>query len=247
MPDLSIVVPVYNEGKHIAEMLKALGPNIADDTQVIIVYDFDEDDTVPAVHSIKDSLPYCIELHKNDLGRGVLNALKSGIAAAKGEYVLVMMADMSDPPEIIPAMLDKGKKEGLDVVCASRFMKGGTHIGGPWLKSTLSKLAGLSLWCFAGMPTHDCTNNFRLYKKEYLSAITIESKGGFEVALELTVKAWKGGWKVGELPSSWKERSAGKSNFKLWKWLPHYLKWYFHALFGRCKSHTAGTECAGGK
>ena len=247
MPDLSIVVPVYNEGKHIAEMLKALGPNIADDTQVIIVYDFDEDDTVPAVKSIRESLPYCIELHKNDLGRGVLNALKSGIAAAKGEYVLVMMADMSDPPEIIPAMLDKGKKEGLDVVCASRFMKGGTHIGGPWLKNTLSKLAGLSLWWFTGIPTHDCTNNFRLYKRGYLSETVIESKGGFEVALELTVKAWKGGWNVGELPSSWKERSAGKSNFKLWKWLPHYLKWYFYALFGRCKSRRTKTECPGGK
>lgn len=243
MPELSIIIPVYNEGLHIASLLEALSPNIPGDTQVIVVYDFDEDDTVPAVMQIRDRLPYCVELHKNELGRGVLNALKSGFAAANGDYVLVMMADLSDPPEIIPLMLDKGKQEGLDVVCASRFMKGGTHIGGPWLKTILSRMAGLSLCWLAGMPTHDCTNNFRLYKRDFLSEITIESTGGFELALELTVKAWKGGWKVGELPSSWHERNGGISNFKLWKWLPHYLRWYFHALFARRKSRAANT-CA---
>ena len=247
MPDLSIVVPVYNEGMHIVAMLRALAQIIPDDTQVIIVYDFDEDDTVPAVQSIKDGLPCCVELHKNELGRGVLNALKSGFAAARGEYVLVMMADMSDPPEIIPVMLDKAQKEGLDVFCASRFMKGGSHIGGPWLKSTLSKIAGLSLWYLTDLPTHDCTNNFRLYKREFLSEIAIESKGGFEVALELTVKAWKGGWNVGEVPSSWHERNGGKSNFRLLKWLPHYLRWYFYALFGRCKIRSAKENCAGNR
>ena len=233
MPELSVVIPVYNEGEHIAEMLGTLKSNIPDDSQVLVVYDFDEDNTIPVVQRIQADLPFEVTLHKNDIGRGVLNALKSGLNAATGRFVFVMMADLSDPPEIIPTMIEKAKRENLDVVCASRFMPGGTHVGGPWLKNTLSKCAGLSLWYLTSIPTHDPTNNFKLYSREFLSETPIESEGGFEIALELTVKAWKHGWNVGEVPSSWREREGGKSNFKLWKWLPHYLKWYFYALFGR--------------
>ena len=231
MPDLSVVIPVYNEGEHIATMLNTLCTHIPDDSQVIIVYDFDGDNTVPVVERIRNSLPFEVTLLKNDLGRGVLNALKAGLKAASAKFVFVMMADLSDPPDIIPTMLEKAEKEKLDVVCASRFMPGGTHEGGPWLKNLLSKCAGLSLWYLTSIPTHDPTNNFKLYSRAFLMETPIESAGGFEIALELTVKAWKHGWNVGEVPSSWRERSGGKSNFKLWKWLPHYLKWYFYALF----------------
>ncbi len=232
MPELSVVIPVYNEGEHISTMLHTLCSNIPDDSQVFVVYDFDGDNTLPVVERIRHELPFSVTLLKNELGRGVLNALKAGLQAARADYVFVMMADLSDPPEIIPTMLEKAKRESLDVVCASRFMPGGTHEGGPWLKNLLSKMAGLSLWYLTSIPTHDPTNNFKLYSRRFLSETTIESIGGFEIALELTVKAWKRGWNVGEVPSSWRERSGGQSNFKLWKWLPHYLKWYFYALFG---------------
>ena len=60
--------------------------------------------------------------------------------------------------------------------------------------------------------------------------MTIESSGGFELGLELVIKAWKDGFKVVEVPTSWSDRTNGKSNFKLWKWLPHYLRWYFSAI-----------------
>ncbi|HPY89508.1 MAG TPA: glycosyltransferase family 2 protein [Lentisphaeria bacterium] len=242
---LSVVIPVYNEGEHIAATLESLVPNIPADSQVMVVYDFDGDNTIPVVQRIRDALPCKVTLLKNDLGRGVLNALKAGFAAATGRFVFVMMADLSDPPEIIPVMLDKAEKENLDVVCASRFMPGGTHEGGPWLKNLLSKTAGLSLWYLTSMPTHDATNNFKLYSRKFLDSVTIESQGGFEIALELTVKAWQNGWNVGEVPSSWKERSSGKSNFRLWKWLPYYLKWYFKALFGRRRPQKCSAEKIG--
>jgi hypothetical protein len=58
----------------------------------------------------------------------------------------------------------------------------------------------------------------------------IESKGGFELSLEITVKAFLAGYTITEIPSTWRDRTAGISRFKLWKWLPHYLKWYFMAI-----------------
>ena len=60
--------------------------------------------------------------------------------------------------------------------------------------------------------------------------MVIESKGGFDVAMEITVKAFKKGYPICEVPVTWKDRTAGKSKFKLWRWLPYYLKWYLYAI-----------------
>src|SRR5206468_12820561 len=105
--------------------------------------------------------------------------------------------------------------------------------GGPKLKSFLSRAAGLSLHFVGGLPTRDPTNNFKLYSRTLLDQVQIESTGGFELALELTVKAHLLGLSIAELPTVWTDRVAGQSNFKLMKWLPRYLRWYTEAFRGR--------------
>lgn len=111
-------------------------------------------------------------------------------------------------------------------------MKGGQQIGGPRFKKFLSRTAGLSLYWIGALPIHDATNAFRAYRRTWLETVTIESTGGFEISLELTVKAKLAGKKIGEVPSTWRDRSAGESRFMLRKWLPKYLKWYMKAIFG---------------
>ena len=120
--------------------------------------------------------------------------------------------------------------EHADIVCASRYMKGGCQVGGPRFKGFLSHAAGLLLCWFARLPTHDPTNSFKLYRKSYLNEVKIESTGGFELGMELVVKARALGRKIVEVPTTWRDRVAGKSNFKLWKWLPNYLRWFFYAF-----------------
>ena len=112
-------------------------------------------------------------------------------------------------------------------------MKGGQQIGGPWLKKLMSRTAGVTLCRFAGLPTHDPTNSFKAYSKSFLDRTPIESTAGFCLGLELTVKAHLAGGVVREVPATWTDRTAGESRFRLWKWLPHYLKWYFHAFSRR--------------
>ena len=124
-------------------------------------------------------------------------------------------------------------RDGADVVAASRYMKGGHQVGGPFLKRLMSRTAGLTLHWFGGVATHDPTNNFKLYSRRLLDATRIESQAGFELALELTVKATLAGRRVAEVPTTWRDRTAGQSNFKLRKWLPFYLHWYWVAMRGR--------------
>jgi len=229
--ELSVVMPVFKEGEAVEPVLRAMTAAIADAHEILVVYDFDEDPTVPVIERLAAELPPVRGL-RNDLGRGVLNAMKAGIAASSGAYVLVSMSDGSDEPSVVGPMVALAR-DGADVASASRYMRGGHQVGGPLLKRIMSRAAGLSLHWFAGVPTHDPTNNFKLYSRRFLDSVEIESTAGFELALELTVKATLAGRRVAEVPTTWRDRTAGQSKFKLRKWLPHYLHWYFVAFRGR--------------
>ena len=116
------------------------------------------------------------------------------------------------------------------VVVASRYMRGGSHTGGPLIKGLLSRTAGISLHYLIRLPTHDATYATRLYRKSFLDATTIESKKGFALALELTLKAYFFGGTIVEVPVAWHERTVGTSRFRLAKWLPEYLRWYWYGV-----------------
>lgn len=226
---LDIIVPVYNEGKGILRLFAEIESEIKTPKRVMIVYDFDEDDTVPVVQSHIHDYSFEINLVLNTIGRGVLNAIKTGMSAASENKVLVMMADSSDKLDVVDSMCSL-MDEGYDLVCGSRYMKGGKQNGGPFLKGLFSRTAGLSLHVLSRIPTHDCTNSFKLYRRSMLQSIDIESTGGFEIGLEILVKAYTSGYKIGEVPSEWFDREEGESNFHMWKWLPKYLHWYFYCI-----------------
>jgi dolichol-phosphate mannosyltransferase len=229
--ELAIVIPVYNEGEAVEPVLRGLAGGVSTPHEIIVVYDFDEDTTVPVVHRLAGEILTLRGL-RNELGPGVLNAMKAGIGGTSAPFVLISMADGSDEPHVVDPMVALAR-DGADVVAASRYMRGGRQVGGPRLKRLLSRVAGLTLHWFAGVPTHDPTNNFKLYSRRFLDATRIESTAGFELALELTVKATLAGRRVAEVPTTWRDRTAGQSNFKMRKWLPHYLHWYRVAFFGR--------------
>ena len=233
---LDIVVPVYNEDKAILRLFEEIEREIKYPKRVLIVYDFDEDTTIPVVKAHQTDYSFEIKPVLNTIGRGALNAIKMGMQTAKAEMVLIMMADLSDKLDVVDKMCAM-MENGYDLVCGSRYVKGGKQHGGPAFKSFLSRMAGLSLNLLTKIPTHDCSNSFKLYRRSMLEKIEIESQGGFEIGLEILVKAYTMGYKIGEVPSEWFDREDGESHFHLWKWLPSYLHWYFfcikHTWFGK--------------
>jgi glycosyltransferase involved in cell wall biosynthesis len=224
---IGIIIPVYNEGENIKETVESIEEKISTPHKIYIVYDFDEDNTIPMVKELIEK-GLDIKLLKNPV-RGVVNAIKTGLKEADEDYLLVTMADMSDDYGVVDNMC-RLMSEGYDVVCGSRYMKGGKQIGGPLIKKTISRIAGISLWYLAGLPTHDATNSFKLYRKKMLNSMEIESDGGFEIGIEIVTKAHFSGYKVTEVPCTWTDREKGESRFRIVKWAPKYLKWYFYAL-----------------
>lgn len=225
---LDIVIPVYNEGENIRRTLGEIQEKIRTPHRIWIVYDFDEDSTLPAVRGWNGPAG-TLRLARNRYGRGVLNAIRTGFDLVEDGVVLVVMADLSDDLAVADAMFAK-INEGYDIVCGSRYMQGGRQIGGPRLKKLMSRAAGISLYYLAGMPTHDVSNSFKMYTTRVLKSVRIESAGGFEIGMEILVKAHAQGSRIAEVPSTWRDRTAGESRFRLWKWLPSYLHWYWFAM-----------------
>jgi dolichol-phosphate mannosyltransferase len=230
-PQLSLIVPVYNEAANLPSLIAEVERHVPQPFTLYVIYDFDEDTTVPVAKALAVERPW-LRLLKNDLGRGVVYAIKKGFQVVTSGPAFVVMADLSDDLSIVPKMLAL-YAEGNGVVCASRYMRGGQQIGGPFVKRTMSRVAGLSLWYVVGFPTHDATNNFRLYDAALVNRFGIESTGGFELALELTAKAFRRRVKIAETPTTWRDRTAGESRFRLTKWLPKYLYWYGYAVWAR--------------
>jgi hypothetical protein len=145
------------------------------------------------------------------------------------------MADSSDDLSEVDAMFEK-TVQGSDIICGSRYMKGGNQTGSPRFKEFLSRTAGKSLCWITGIPTHDPTNSFKMYRKSVLQDIITESNGGFEIGMEIVVKAFLNGHKTGGVPSIWRDITAGTSRFRLFKWLPKYMRWYSYAITGQLKN-----------
>jgi glycosyltransferase involved in cell wall biosynthesis len=232
-PRVSIVMPVYNEGEHVVPVLEKILDEVAFPCEVLVVYDTPDDATVP----------YLVELGGRDgrvvptlntYGRGPARAIRFGMDTARAEVVVVTMADGSDDPSQI-ALLTRLVEDGAVVAAASRYMRGGRQIGGPPLKCFLSRSAGVSLHWFAGVGTHDATSSYKAYSRPFVRRVGVESDAGFEVALELVAKARRYRCQVAEIPTTWRDRTSGESNFKLWRWLPRYLRWYVHAFGPRLR------------
>ncbi len=228
---ISIVLPVYNEGESITKQIIELEKTIDYFHEILIIYDFDEDNTVPVVKKLQKKYK-SLRLIKNNFGRGVINAVKTGFKNSRGNTVVVMPADLADNPQTINKMFQK-LEQGFDIICATRYAKGGKKIGGNFLKTTLSKIAGLTTPIILGIPTTDISNGFKMYKKNVIRKIQIESDGGWEFAMEMVIKANELGFKIADVGSVWQDRTYGKSKFKFSRWLPKYIKWYLWGVYRR--------------
>ncbi|MEJ2435162.1 MAG: glycosyltransferase family 2 protein, partial [Pseudolabrys sp.] len=221
-PRLDIVIPVYNEGANILQTLRSLAGAVKTPLRVLICYDREEDDTLPAIRNNGDTLGgLTIDFVRNH-GRGAHGAVLSGFAAGQAPFSVVLPADDDYNAAIIDAMV-RLAETGCDIVCASRFMPAGSMVGCPWLKALLVRVGNFTLYHFARLPTRDASNGFRLFSRRAVGEIPIESTQGFCYSIELLVKAHRLGWRIGEVPADWFERAHGTSRFQVLKWLPSYL------------------------
>lgn len=224
---IDIVIPVYNEGENIIHVLEAFDQKVKNPIRVLICYDFDDDTTLKALKAFSSNKFEVIPV-KNK-GKYAHGAAVTGFYFSNAPAVISYMADDDYNASIIDEMIE-AFRSGYDVVCASRFIKGGSMVGCRWQKALPVRIAAYTLKYMANFPTHDPTNAFRLFSRRLINRVDIESSEGFTYSIELTAKCHRLGWKIGEVPASWYERKKGTSRFKVFGWASAYLQWYFYVF-----------------
>jgi glycosyltransferase involved in cell wall biosynthesis len=228
---LTIAVPVFQEADNIEKLVRTVEALVRLPHDLVIVYDSDTDNTLPVVRTLEPEFPN-IRLVKNRFGngKGVVNAVRTGLYGTGSDHVCILTADSTDPPDAIVRMYSLSR-QGYDLVSGSRYSKGGKKYGGPWFQTILSKWGNGVFRMLTGFPLGDPTYSLKIYSRGLLDAVKVEDDGGWAVSFELSVKAYLQGFRLTEIGTVWVDRQLGESKFRLAGWFSVYAKWFFYGLW----------------
>jgi len=226
---LSILIPVRNEGINIKIMLKILKSVIEVPHEVLIIYDTNNDDSLNIVKRVKKVYPQ-VRSVKNAFGKGVANAIKSGVNASVGKYILIFAVDEIGPVIAIEDMLSL-MSQGCDFVSCTRYAYGGRRLGGSLIEGLLSRIANSLFHLILGSTLTDSTTGIKMFKREIFEKLTLTSSVGWAIVFEMSIKVQEKGFKIGEVPIVSIDRLyGGTSSFHLNSWIIEYLKWFFYGI-----------------
>jgi dolichol-phosphate mannosyltransferase len=213
-PQISIILPTYNESQNIVNILKLIGENIPKGihTETIVVDDNSPDGTGKIVDdyisNIKKIAENTIDVIHRKTKNGLSSAILNGIQNAKGETILVMDSDFSHPPQIIPKMIEAFKQYQCDLVVASRYITGGNIQGWTIKRKLMSKIATLIAKKGLHVKTKDPMSGFFAFKKNIIKELNFDALG-YKFLLEILVKTK--GINIKEIPYTFENRKLGSS------------------------------------
>ncbi len=211
---ISIIIPTYNESENIVKLLESICKNIAQDipTEVIVVDDNSPDGTAKIVEDYKKKTEtiskFSIEVISRKIKQGLSSAILDGIKHSRGNTIIIMDADLSHPPNIIPRMLETFKDNNCDIVIGSRYILGGRIIGWSFKRKFVSKVATKIAQRGLGVESSDPMSGFFAFRRDILEGIKFDAIG-FKMLLEILVK--KKGARIKEIPYTFSNRQQGFS------------------------------------
>ena len=214
--DLSIIIPCMNEAENLKELLPLINNFICNmvNYEIIVVDGRSHDNTVQVAQSLG-------AIAITQQGKGYGNALKTGFARARGEYILTMDGDLSHHPSLIPNMIRR--RQEADVLIASRFIRQG-YSRAPLSRNLMSILLNKTFQFAISMPFEDLSSGFRIYRKCVLDSIDIEMEY-YNVLQEILVKIYVQGYHIKEIPFHYKPRHKGRSKAKIFKYGFEYFRY----------------------
>ncbi len=213
---LSIVIPAMNEAQNLARLIPQAWHVIERldcKAEIIVVVGPSTDDTALVA---RERGAHVIE----QTTKGYGGALAEGFAAARGEWILTMDADLSHPPVVIGTIW--AARETADMLIASRYVRSGSAAM-PLSRMILSRILNLSFPFLLSLPIKDMSSGFRLYRREVVRDVTIKGTN-FDALQELLMGAYAAGWRVREVPFAYQPRGTGQSKASLVRFAKSYLK-----------------------
>ena len=214
---LSVVIPAYNEEGSIGETLHTLYAALHKeqiDHEIVVTNDNSKDQTLARLTELAQEIP-TLTYYTNTGPNGFGYAVRYGLERYRGDCVAVMMADLSDDPADLVRYYRKMQEGGYDCVFGSRWIKGGRVVDYPGPKKLMNRVANAIVKTLFGLKYNDCTNAFKLYRRETMDGIKPFLSPHFNLTLELPLKAIVRGYSYAVLPNSWTNRKYGESKLKI--------------------------------
>ena len=203
---LSVVVPTYNEAGSVTALAERLHAALTGrDWELVIVDDGSPDGTADIAAGVAPRIP--VRVVRRSGKAGLASAVVAGFAAARGDVLVVMDADLSHPPETVPALV-AAIGGGADLAVGSRYVKGGGVEDWPLKRRMVSRVA-----CLMGqllVPVRDATSGFFALRRSVIEGVTLNPIG-FKIGFEVIARGRYR--KVVEVPYTFRDRELGASKF----------------------------------
>lgn len=215
MSDSLVIIPTYNEKENVAQIIEAVLA-LPHDFHVLIVDDSSPDgtgDIVKEIQKVKSEHVHLLSrAGKEGLGKAYIAGFKWAIQKDYA-YIFEMDADFSHDPKNLLDLYRACNKEGADMSIGSRYIKGGGVVNWDWYRLLLSYGGSIYVRLITGMRVKDATAGFVCYRKEVLETIDLDNIKfvGYAFQIEMKYNAHKLGFKLKEVPITFKDREEGVS------------------------------------
>jgi len=216
--DLSVIIPALREEANLRGLLPQLASTLeatGAGYEILLVVGPDDVATQRLATVLGDRVRTLAED-----GRGYGSAVRTGIRAARGRYVVTMDSDYSHPPDFLRAMWDQ--RHAADLLVASRYVAGGRATM-PLTRTILSRTLNLVFRRGLSIRVRDMSSGYRLMRADAIRGLTLHARD-FDLVQELLVKAYCAGWRVAEMPFHYRPRQHGRSHVALLRFGIAYLR-----------------------
>ena len=201
-----MIVPTYNEAASLPLLVERLAPAMRDrEWELIVVDDGSPDGTAEVAEKLGATQP--VRVLRRAGKAGLASAVIAGMKEARGDVLVVMDADLSHPPEVVPdllAVIDAG----VDLAVGSRYVTGGATMDWPLRRRVVSRVA-----CMLGnalVPVRDATSGFFAVRRSAIDGVRLNAIG-FKIGLEVIARAKAR--RIVEVPYTFRDRQHGASKF----------------------------------
>lgn len=234
-PTFSIIIPAYNEEENIGPTIREISQAMYAEKipfELVIVNDNSKDKTPQVVEGLKKEIPEIKMITRTPPG-GFGRAIRTGLDNYSGEFVTVVMADLSDDPKDIVRYYYE-LLGGADCVFGSRFMKGSQVVEYPLVKLYVNRIVNKMLQILFVSKCNDLTNAFKAYRSHVIESIKPLKASHFNITIEMSLSAWIRRYKIVIVPINWYGRKWGQSNLRLRamgrRYLATLIKLWFERL-----------------
>ncbi|EKE19391.1 MAG: hypothetical protein ACD_9C00032G0003 [uncultured bacterium] len=216
MKKVSLVIPAHNEEGCIEETVRAFHDELTKENiphEILVINDNSKDKTEEILTNLSREISE-LRYINNTPPNGFGFAVRKGLENFQGDYLAIVMADLSDRPIDLIKYYRK-IEEGYDCVFGSRFINGGKTVDYPKFKFYLNRFTNNIIKALFGIRYNDTTNAFKLYKKETIEGLKPFLSHHFNLTVELPLKAIVRGYSYHVIPNHWINRKEGESKLKI--------------------------------